>query len=154
MASETLPNAVHSPAPALIPATPAVPRGETAKHRTLKLLAARWARDNGMSVLAPEVSFPYARFRADVAAFRPYIKVPAHLRGTIYSRDSVAGDSAEFGLTAIFECKQSRSDLMKDCHDRAKVQERLKMLVDRKARLETLLKMHCPHLARGESLFL
>ncbi|HSI84832.1 MAG: hypothetical protein ACAI35_20450 [Candidatus Methylacidiphilales bacterium] len=125
--------------------------GETEKHRQLKVLAARWAREAGYNIMAPEVSFPYGGFRADMAAYRPHFSVPAHLRSRNFG--SPGDTPQDMGLTAIFECKQSRSDLMKDSHDRAKVQERLKTLVDRKTRLEELLKMHCPHLAQGESLF-
>jgi len=115
---------------------------ETERHRHLKRLAGQWARKNGLRVVAPEVSFPHIRFRVDVAAFKPLYKVPSKIQL-----------NGEIGLTAVFECKQSRSDVLKDSQDEAKVSARLKSLMGRKAKLEALLRMHCPHLARGESLF-
>jgi hypothetical protein len=93
-------------------------------------------------MVAKEVSFPHNRFRVDVAAFRPHHKVPSKIQL-----------EGELGVTAVFECKQSRSDLIKDSQDQAKAMARLKTLVQRKAKLESLLKIHCPHLARGEFLF-
>ncbi|PTY05309.1 hypothetical protein DB346_01705 [Verrucomicrobia bacterium LW23] len=133
---------------------PARNGGETAAHRSLKTLAAHWARDNGLTIAAAEVSFPYARFRADLAAYRPYYKVPMHLRGGVPALIAPDDDASPgIGLTAVFECKQARSDLLKDAHDHTRTADRLKTLVERKSRLEALLKVHCPHLAHGDSLF-
>lgn len=117
-------------------------KGETDRHKDLKVLAARWARENGLRLVAKEVSFPHNRFRVDVAAFRPHYKVPSKIQ--------LDGD---LGVTAVFECKQSRSDLIKDSANQAKALARLNTLVQRKARIESLLKIHLPHLARGDSLF-
>lgn len=117
-------------------------RGETERHKGLKDLAVRWARQNGLKLVAKEVSFPHNRFRVDVAAFRPHHKVPSKIQLT-----------GDLGVTAVFECKQSRSDLIKDSQNQEKALARLKTLVQRKTKLESLLKIHCPHLARGEFLF-
>ena len=119
-----------------------VKKGESERHRSLKVLAGQWARKNGFGVVAQEVSFPHGRFRVDVAAYRPLFKVPSKVRF-----------DGDIGITAVFECKQSRSDLIKDSRNQEKTLARLKVLVQRKTQLEALLKMHCPHLARGESLF-
>lgn len=118
------------------------PKGETERHKGLKDLAVRWAKQNGLKLVAKEVSFPHNRFRVDVAAFRPHHKIPSKIQLT-----------GDLGITAVFECKQSRSDLIKDSKNQEKALARLKALVQRKAKLESLLKIHCPHLARGEFLF-
>src|SRR6185503_15377110 len=67
---------------------------ETEHHSRLKTLALAWAQANGFAICAPEVRVPRSGFRADVAAC---------------SRGAGA-------RTAVFECKQSRADLLKDAH--------------------------------------
>ena len=119
--------------------------GETARHLSLKALAVNWAIAEGLSVVAPEVSFPHRRFRVDVAACAPTRKAP--------SRKEVSSISSVLRAAAVFECKQSRSDLIRDNKRRALLSERLKELEDRRAHLESLLQLHLPHLANGESLF-
>jgi hypothetical protein len=118
------------------------PTGETDRHRSLKALTTLWARANGLACVAKEVSFPHNRFRVDVAAYRPNFKVPSKVR---------LGD--DLGITAVFECKQARSDLLKDSKNKEQVLARLQELNERKAKLEALLKMHYPNLAKGEALF-
>ncbi len=54
---------------------------------------------------------------------------------------------------AIFECKQVRGDLVRDNKRRIATSERLKVLDERRTHLESLLHLHLPHLACGESLF-
>src|SRR5690348_12809226 len=71
--------------------------GETETHRTLKRLALAWAQANGLLVSAPEVRVPKSGYRADVAAC---------------SRGNER-------RTAVFECKQSRADLLKDAYAEA-----------------------------------
>jgi hypothetical protein len=51
--------------------------GETARHLGLKALAVQWAVAQGLTIVAPEVSFPHRRFRVDVAACSPARKVPS-----------------------------------------------------------------------------
>jgi len=108
----------------------------------LKALAFGWARENQFSAVAPEVSFPHRRFRFDLAAFKPLCRVPEKV-----------DFSMDLGLTAVFECKQSRSDMIKDSKGKASTLARLHELYRRKAKLEELLKLHLPHLRRGEELF-
>src|SRR5258708_31788321 len=81
-------------------------RGETSNHATLKVLASSWARDQGMSLVAPEVSFPHRKFRVDVAACCPVRKAP--------SRKLVTSITSILKVAAVFECKQVRSDLVRD----------------------------------------
>jgi hypothetical protein len=119
--------------------------GETARHLGLKGLAAQWAFDQGLSFVAPEVSFPHRRFRVDVAACAPARKVP--------SRKPVSHLASVLKAAVVFECKQVRSDLIRDTKMRTLLSERLKTLEARRERLESLLHVHLPHLANGEALF-
>lgn len=119
--------------------------GETHAHATLKTLALQWAVGEGLVLAAPEVSFPHRRFRVDVAACCPELKVP--------SRKPVAALARVLKGAAIFECKQVRGDLIRDNQRRAATSERLKALDERRSRLESLLHLHLPHLAHGDSLF-
>jgi hypothetical protein len=127
-------------------ASPVAKRGgETARHLSLKGLAMNWASQQGLTFVAPEVSFPHRRFRVDVAACAPTKKAP--------SRKPVVSISALLKTAVIFECKQGRGDLIRDNKRRALLSERLKTLEARRIRLEALLHLHLPHLANGESLF-
>ena len=119
--------------------------GETPRHFGLKALAAEWAIAQGMSFVAPEVSFPHRRFRVDVAACAPTQKVP--------SRKPVTHLSSVLKAAVVFECKQVRGDLIRDNKRRSLLSERLKTLEARRRHLETLLHVHLPHLANGEALF-
>ena len=104
---------------------------ETAAHLQLKTLAFAWAEAAGFSVIATEVSVPKSRFRADLVALEPKIG----------------------GKTAIFECKQARSDLLKDSHDSASTRTELNVLAARLRDLERLIGEHRPDLRKGDSLF-
>jgi hypothetical protein len=120
-------------------------RRETERHLDLKALALAWAAEQGMTLNAPEVSFPHRRFRVDAAACCPVRKVPA--------REPVRALTSILKAAAVFECKQARGDLLRDNARRAIVSARLRALEDRRRQLETLLQLHLPHLANGESLF-
>ena len=120
-------------------------RGETLSHAGLKSLVMAWARDQGMTIAAPEVSFPHLKFRVDVAACCPALKAPSRVPKT--SINSV------LKAAAVFECKQARGDLIRDNKRRNLISQRLKILEARKGQLEALLQVHLPHLANGESLF-
>ena len=120
-------------------------RGETENHRNLKSLALSWACEQGMYLAAPEVSFPHRRFRVDVAACCPTRKVPS--RTPANAVDSV------LKAAVVFECKQVRSDLIKDNKNGDCISNRLRSLEKRRKTLELLLGVHHPNLALGESLF-
>lgn len=109
--------------------------GESVAHFNLKRAALLWAQQNRFPVAAWEVRVPLSPYRADVAAYRP---------GEV---------SEEVGVTAIFECKQARSDFLKDHHELAGNLARLGELQQRRAVLERLLSLHHPSLRRGDSLF-
>jgi hypothetical protein len=119
--------------------------GETQRHRELKSLARLWAIEQGMTLAAAEVSFPHRRFRVDLAACCPERKVP--------SRRAVPSVTRVLKGAAVFECKQVRGDLIRDNKRREATAERIKTLDSRRVHLESLLQLHLPHLANGESLF-
>lgn len=108
-----------------------MPSGETEKHARLKSLALAWAQANGFAICGVEVRVPRSGYRADVAAIG-------------------RGPAAR---TALFECKQSRADLLKDAHAEAATRARLAELTERRRSLEELLAVHRPDLRRGEALW-
>jgi hypothetical protein len=108
--------------------------GETAAHENLRRLAVAWALEQGFTAVATEVRLPKSRFRADVAAYK-------------------RGHDGKVGVTAAFECKQARSDFLKDSYSQTKTAARLQVLDARRLKLEELLKLHVPSLRRGDTLF-
>lgn len=107
-------------------------KGETERHVRLKTLALAWAQANGFAIAGVEVRVPKSGYRADVAAYA---------RGAAGAR------------TAVFECKQSRADLLKDAHAEAATRARLGELTARRQSLEEMLRVHRPDLRRGEALW-
>jgi hypothetical protein len=110
---------------------------ESTRHLELKRLALTWALTAGYSAVATEVALPHLRFRLDVAAYRPARR----------------GREAILGTTALFECKQVRSDFLRDSRKSAPLLARLERLHARKARLEAVLRVVHPTLRTGDSLF-
>lgn len=108
--------------------------GESAAHRELKRLALAWALDHRLRLAAKEVRLPRSGYRADVAAATP--------------RVLSAG-----ALTAVFECKASRADLLRDSAAEAGAPENITRLRERLAALRALIAGHRPDLRRGEELF-
>ncbi|HVU35801.1 MAG TPA: hypothetical protein VHE61_20345 [Opitutaceae bacterium] len=106
-------------------------QGETHRHAELKRLALAWSQDNGYPLCAPEVRVPRSGYRADVAA-------------------SARGVAPR---TALFECKQSRADLLRDAHAEAATRSQLDLLNERRRTLEGLFAVHRPDLRRGEALW-
>lgn len=107
---------------------------ETENHLRLKALALVWAQTNGFAIAATEVRVPKSGYRADVAACG-------------------RGGAGGAGRTAVFECKQSRADLLKDAHAEEATRVRLAELAARRRGLEELLAVHRPDLRRGEALW-
>ena len=120
-------------------------KAETPAHRNLKRLALIWAQQQGYRACATEVRLPRSRFRADVAAYKA-TRQPGHKKARLKDLPAV-------GMTAIFECKQSRADFLKDSYSANGTYEKLKKLDERRQTLERLLKVHYPSLLGGESLF-
>lgn len=107
---------------------------ETAAHRELKRLALGWARAGRLVLAATEVRLPRSPYRADVAAATP--------------RALSTG-----ALTAVFECKASRADFLRDSAAENGATERISRLGERLTTLRTLIGRHRPDLRRGEELF-
>src|SRR4051812_17764513 len=108
-----------------------MPSSETLNHSRLKALALTWAQVNGFPLCGLEVQVPKSGYRADVAAM---------------GRGATA-------RSAVFECKQSRSDLLKDAHAETTTRTHLAELTQRRRTLEELLAVHRPDLRRGEALW-
>lgn len=111
--------------------------GESAAHRGLKRAALVWAQQQGFSACGYEVRVPKSNYRADVAAYRP----------------AAEPGQGNLGVTAIFECKQSRPDFLSDARPIGETLARLDDCRHRMAELERLLGVHHPNLRRGETLF-
>ncbi|MBM3853872.1 MAG: hypothetical protein FJ399_12060 [Verrucomicrobia bacterium] len=80
---------------------------------------------------ATEVHVPRSGYRADVAAIG---------RGS-------------GGRAALFECKQARTDLLKDAPAEIATRRELAALLDRRRKLEELLAVHRPDLRRSDALW-
>jgi hypothetical protein len=114
--------------------------GESPAHRALKRLALFWVQTEGYRACAFEVMPPRCRFRADLAAYKP-------------ARATRSADQPAVGLTAIFECKQARSDFLIDSRSTVATRRKLVALQSRRETLERLLCLHYPSLRSGDSLF-
>ena len=123
--------------------------GETENHKKLKRLSFSWAGEQGYSCRGFEISLPHSGYRADVAAYKP----ASESRAVAFQGRAFHQAQAIVGTTAVFECKQSRADLLKDSCRAEKTRDRLKQLHERRMVLERLLRIHCPSAANGDSLF-
>lgn len=110
-------------------------RGETDEHKNLKRLAFLWARTAGLPLVGSEVRVPQSPYRADVVAM---------------SRHPVTDREAH---VALFECKQCRSDLLRDQADEPVIRAAAGAIAARVQMLREMLATHRPDLRRGESLF-
>lgn len=115
------------------PAKP-IRTGESAAHLELKQLALAWARANRLSLAGTEVRLPRSSYRADVAAATPRQLGPQ-------------------AVTAVFECKASRADFLRDAALERATQEKIRELTARLDALNRLIGEHRPDLRRGEELF-
>jgi len=120
---------------------------ETEQHKRLKQLALQWARVAGYRIAAQEVTVHEFRFRIDAAAYKPVAWTGQKLRA-----ESKEGRSP-VGATVIFECKQSRSDFLKDSQIASETAEALARLHARKNLYDEEMKVHYPSLRNGDSLF-
>lgn len=107
---------------------------ESERHRNLKRLAVAWARARRLKLAASEVRLPRSGYRTDVAAATP----------------RALSDGA---FTAVFECKASRSDFLRDSAVEIGAAERIAALSARLMELRALIAAHRPDLRRGEELF-
>jgi len=109
-------------------------RSESAAHRELKRLAVGWAAARRLRLAGTEVRLPRANYRADVAAATPRVL-------------------AANGLTAVFECKASRADFLRDSAPEGGAAGNIAWLRERLAALRAMIGAHRPDLRRGEELF-
>lgn len=109
-------------------------RAETAAHRELKRLALAWAAERRLVLAATEVRLPRSNYRSDVAAATP----------RALSANAV---------TAVFECKVSRADFLRDSAPEIGATKTITQLGGRLAALRALIGSHRPDLRRGEELF-
>jgi len=109
-------------------------RSESAAHRELKRLALEWAAAHRMMLGATEVRLPRANYRADVVTATPRVL-------------------SSNAFTAVFECKVSRADFLRDSAPEIGAAETITGLTERLAALRLLIGGHRPDLRRGEELF-
>src|SRR6185437_2192525 len=117
---------------------PPTKNGESPAHRDLKRLALLWAQTNGFRIAAAEVSLPNHRVRMDVAAYQPR-RIRELRRGARTGQERLVWKTT-VGVTAIFECKASAADFIRDARSLKATAERLKMLHEKKERAEEELK--------------
>jgi hypothetical protein len=111
-----------------------MPATEPAPHERLKRLALEWALRHRLALCAAEVRLPRCGYRADVAAASPRVTSPN-------------------AFTAVFECKASRSDFLRDAAPEERTLAEVRALTDRLAELRALIAGHRPDLRAGEELF-
>jgi hypothetical protein len=107
---------------------------ETAAHHNLKRLALDWARQRRLLLAATEVRLPRSGYRADVVAATPRVLTAN-------------------AVTAVFECKVSRADFLRDSAREAGAAEMLVRMSERLMALRALIGAHRPDLRRREELF-
>jgi hypothetical protein len=120
-----------------LPQNRGMPASESTRHLELKRLALTWVQERGFRIAAAEVSVPNLRARLDVAACR------------VESRSR----SGTVTATAVFECKQSRPDFIRDSRSRTATLTRLAALDARKLRHEATLRPYYLSLRHGDALF-
>lgn len=108
--------------------------GETAAHLTLKRLAVEWALAHRLVLCATEVRLPRCNYRADVAAATPRI-------------------TAANARVAVFECKASRSDFLRDGASEQALRREVIELIARIQALRGMIGAHRPDLRCGDELF-
>ena len=108
--------------------------GESCTHKRLKELTLLWAYQRGYRCCAMEVRAPRSPYRVDVAGVRI---------------DRTRGIST----VAVFECKRSRTDLLRDNRRHDELRDKLMQLQERRKKLESLLAIHYPSLRTSDCLF-
>jgi hypothetical protein len=120
--------------PIQTPPNSPLPAGESPAHRELKRLALQWAAAHRLLLAATEVRLPRSGYRADVAAATPRAL-------------------ANNAFTAVFECKASRADFLRDSAREAGAAELLVRMSERLMALRALIGGHRPDLRQREELF-
>jgi hypothetical protein len=124
---------------------------ESAEHMRLKALALQWAQASGYPIAAAEVTLPDLRCRIDVAAYRPGKVLTQSFDGAGQPRRRRWVPA--LGATAVFECKASRADYLRDSRSLTATAERLERLAARRVQYEEVLKLYYPSIRNGDTLF-
>jgi len=114
--------------------SPSARSGETAAHLALKRLSFQWALAHRLSLCATEVRLPRCNYRADLAAATPRI-------------------TASNAKIAVFECKASRSDFLRDGASESALRAEVAELTQRVHALRGMIGAHRPDLRCGDELF-
>jgi len=129
---------------------------ETDRHAILKRLGAIFLRGQGCRAVATEVRVPASRYRADVAGYLDRLPTRPRARqgGEPPAPPGPLVREAR-PKTAIIECKQSRSDFLRDVADTQRLlRERERLEAHRIELEEHRIKPHEPELRRtGNYLF-
>lgn len=137
---------------------------ETFAHLELKRLAVAWLARLGCRAIATEVACPLGRYRVDVAGWLDHAEgevldaggtrrgVAAHLFSGERRPEKTGPKQPR---TIVIECKQSRSDFIRDDRNAESLRRRLDSLTRTRERIEReLIPQHEPHLREsGSSLF-
>ena len=128
--------------------------GETIQHLELKRLAIAWLRRIGCSAVATEVRCPLSRWRVDAAGWIDGEPRGTEAGGPLFERDPAERGSRR-GRTILVECKQSRSDFLREDADQQSLQRTMDHLERRREEIEEQrVKPREPHLRRsGSALF-
>lgn len=120
---------------------------ESAAHAELKRLSLVWAQRNGFRIAAAEVSVPsLGACRLDAAAYRPETTPGSDAAGRRVQMPVL-------GTTAVFECKSSRADFLKDSRSERHLSGRLERLYELRSIYESSMQQHFPTLRHGDALF-
>ncbi len=124
---------------------------ETRAHNQLKNLSVAFLRHFGCHALSVEVRCPISKFRADVAG---YMDRPPPLDGCGNSTP-LSNKAKPDPRTVLIECKQVRSDFLRDGRETAKLLQRREQLTRIRRSIEELrIKSFEPHLQQtGTALF-
>lgn len=97
-------------------------------------MSVEWALAHRLVLCGTEVRLPRSGYRADVVAATPRV-------------------SSAHACTAVFECKVSRTDFLRDAAPELETTQRATELRGRLAALREAIGTHRPDLRRGEELF-
>lgn len=125
---------------------------ETTAHNQLKLLSVAFLRHFGCHALSVEVRCPISKFRVDVAG---YLDRPPAPDGVADEPAAKNGKRKPDPRTVLIECKQVRSDFLRDGRETEKLLARREHLTRiRRSTEEHRIKPLEPHLQRtGTALF-
>ncbi|MCB9838747.1 MAG: hypothetical protein H6813_05360 [Phycisphaeraceae bacterium] len=116
---------------------------ETSDHLDLKRLAVAYLRAIGCVAVGVEVRSPISTFLFDAAGWRDSVRVPRRRNDGSWGMGHRRIDPESI----VIECKQSRSDFLKDSRDRRRlVAERARLDLRRQRLEERVIKPNEPHL--------